>query len=287
MLLTNYSYITKILGRQFGGLTSPVKYFRPEVHRNFFNPDDSTNLDSISKDSFPTGANSPYAYVLGDKGALLSATTQLNGTGDFDASLTQGINIESTINGTSSISTSNLSLIVQLASSLAGSGDITSASLVGTIALAGALSGSGSVASSLSLISNMNAALAGSGSIIGTLRGTLDLEATIYVNQSEATVQQLVEGVWNALVADFNNAGTMGEAMGAAGTAGDPWTTTLPGAYGAGSAGNIIGNLLANIPDSVWDELKTTHTTASTYGKIVQDLETLAKQIKALTSALQ
>ncbi len=50
-------------------------------------------------------------------------------------------------------------------------------------------------------------------------------------------------------------------------------------------AGYILGNLLANIPDSVWDELKTSHTTASSYGKIVQDLETLAKQIKALTAA--
>ena len=44
-------------------------------------------------------------------------------------------------------------------------------------------------------------------------------------------------------------------------------------------------NLLSNIPDSVWDELKSTHTTANSYGKIIQDLEKLSKQIKALTSA--
>ena len=31
--------------------------------------------------------------------------------------------------------------------------------------------------------------------------------------------------------------------IGAAGTAGDPWITNLPGAYGAGTAGNIVGNL--------------------------------------------
>ncbi len=287
MLLTNYSYITKVLGRQFGGLTSPVKYFKPEVQRNFFTPDDVTNLDSISKDSFPTGSEPPYAYVLGDKGALLSSTTYINGSGDFDASLTQGINIESTINGTSSVSTANLSLIVQLASSLAISGNITAANLVGTIALAATLSGSGNITSSLSLISNLISSLSGSGSLTGALRGTLDLEATIYVNQSEATVQQLIEGVWNALAADYNTAGTMGAAVAAAGSAGDPWITNLPGAYASGQAGHIIGNLLSNIPDSVWDELKTTHTTASSYGKIVQDLETLSKQIKALTSALQ
>jgi hypothetical protein len=34
------------------------------------------------------------------------------------------------------------------------------------------------------------------------------------------------------------------EALAAAGTAGDPWTTVLPGAYGAGTAGKIIGDNL-------------------------------------------
>lgn len=37
--------------------------------------------------------------------------------------------------------------------------------------------------------------------------------------------------------------------------------------------------------DKVWDELKGTHTTADSFGKIVQDLEKLAKQIKGLTAA--
>jgi hypothetical protein len=39
-------------------------------------------------------------------------------------------------------------------------------------------------------------------------------------------------------------AGTWGGAWNAAGAAGDPWSTNLPGAYGAGTAGNIIGNRL-------------------------------------------
>jgi hypothetical protein len=36
--------------------------------------------------------------------------------------------------------------------------------------------------------------------------------------------------------------------LNAAGSAGDPWVTPLPGAYGAGTAGNIIGaNLNATV----------------------------------------
>jgi len=42
---------------------------------------------------------------------------------------------------------------------------------------------------------------------------------------------------------------------------------------------------LPDIADAVWDEQKAGHVGANSYGKITQDLETLAKQIKALTAA--
>ena len=47
-------------------------------------------------------------------------------------------------------------------------------------------------------------------------------------------------------VRDVNNLtpapNSLGAAVNAAASAGDPWATTLPGAYGANTAGNIIGN---------------------------------------------
>lgn len=275
-----------LCGHYHSGDTNPLHFISSHTMRGYFMPAQvSDNIEQIKRDSFPTGTNHPYSLIMGNKGGLLSSTTTINGEASLTANAAQGINILSTINGTSSISVANLSLIVSLATSIAGSGDITTASLVGTVALATVLSGSGAVTAGLSLISFLNSTINGTGTVNADLKGKLSMAATIYVNESEATVQQIVAGVWNALTADYNATGTMGEAMGAAGTAGDPWTTSLPGAYGAGTAGNIIGNLLANIPDSVWDELKTTHNTSSSYGKIVQDLETLAKQIKALTSA--
>mgnify|MGYP003495902041 CR=1 FL=1 len=42
------------------------------------------------------------------------------------------------------------------------------------------------------------------------------MSADIYVNQSEASVQQIVDGVWNALAASYNTSGTMWEAAQAA-----------------------------------------------------------------------
>ena len=109
-----------------------------------------------------------------------------------------------------------------------------------TLGLAANLAGSGDLSGSLSLLVPLLANLVGSGSLSGNLKGTADLNATIYVNQSEATVQQLVEGVWNALAADYNNSGTMGQKLNAAGTAGDPWTTDLSGYNTTNTAGKII-----------------------------------------------
>jgi len=54
--------------------------------------------------------------------------------------------------------------------------------------------------------------------------------------------------VWDETLAAHLTAGSTGQALNAAGAAGDPWTTSLPGAYSAGQAGYIVGtNLNATI----------------------------------------
>jgi hypothetical protein len=55
---------------------------------------------------------------------------------------------------------------------------------------------------------------------------------------------EIADGVWDEALSGHATAGSAGEALSAAGTAGDPWTTALPGAYGAGTAGAIVGNLV-------------------------------------------
>jgi hypothetical protein len=53
--------------------------------------------------------------------------------------------------------------------------------------------------------------------------------------------------VWEEAIAGHLGVGSTGAALNAAGAAGDPWTTALPGAYADGSAGDIIGNLVADV----------------------------------------
>jgi hypothetical protein len=51
-----------------------------------------------------------------------------------------------------------------------------------------------------------------------------------------------------------NTAGTIGAKINAGGSAGDPWSTALPGAYASGTAGNIVGN---NLNASVGSRMAT------------------------------
>lgn len=55
----------------------------------------------------------------------------------------------------------------------------------------------------------------------------------------------LVDLIWDEPTSGHSTAGTTGKALTDAGSAGDPWSTALPGAYGVGTAGNILGSVIA------------------------------------------
>lgn len=57
-----------------------------------------------------------------------------------------------------------------------------------------------------------------------------------------SAVDELVDGVWDEAIAGHLTAGSTGAALNAAGGSGDPWATAIPGAYGAGTAGKILGD---------------------------------------------
>jgi hypothetical protein len=59
---------------------------------------------------------------------------------------------------------------------------------------------------------------------------------------SAPTAAAVADAVWDEVLSGHLTGGSTGNALNAAGSAGDPWSTSLPGAYSAGSAGHIIGN---------------------------------------------
>jgi hypothetical protein len=70
------------------------------------------------------------------------------------------------------------------------------------------------------------------------------------------TSSVVAAAVWDLATSGHTTSGTFGAAMNAAGSAGDPWATALPGSYGSGTAGNIVGNRIdaavSAVPAAVW-----------------------------------
>ncbi len=60
----------------------------------------------------------------------------------------------------------------------------------------------------------------------------------------EASAADIADAVWDELLSGHAVSGSTGEALSAAGSAGDPWITDLPGSYTSGQAGYIIGTYI-------------------------------------------
>lgn len=101
---------------------------------------------------------------------------------------------------------------------------------------------------------------------------------------------EFADAVWDEAISGHLTGGTTGAALNAAGSAGDPWSTPLPGAYSSGTAGFIIGT---NVDAKISDRLATSGYTAplsaagtrSALGMASADLDTQLDAIKADTAA--
>lgn len=75
-------------------------------------------------------------------------------------------------------------------------------------------------------------------------------------NDTEALINAVallpdIDAIWDEALAGHNGAGTAGAALTGAGSAGDPWSTVIPAAYGAGTAGQILGDGLDSVLSQV------------------------------------
>jgi hypothetical protein len=84
--------------------------------------------------------------------------------------------------------------------------------------------------------------------VAGNANGLAILGSAMTLTSGERDT--VADKVWDEAIVGHLTAGTTGNALNAAGSAGDPWSTPIPGAYGAGTAGKIIGdNLNAKVGD--------------------------------------
>lgn len=202
--------------------------------------------------SVPRGYRPPYCWELSmtpKYGASSTSVGDLSigydatGTGAIGSTsfAAGGLNGVASLSGLGEISSATASLIIDIAITLAGSGIISDASLAGKLEAIATLAGSGDFTAAIGAISGLTITLQGIGEVSGTslLDAIGRMTATIYVNSGTATIEEMANGVWEALAADHNTSGTMGQKVNAAGTSGDPWTADLDG-YAAGTAGKKL-----------------------------------------------
>jgi hypothetical protein len=199
----------------------------------------------------PYGHLAPSSWCLPYKAGAISSFTDCRITvTPGNLNLAAGRNIVGDTTVTITVNNALLELVV----SAVGSVDIT-------------FSLSANLAAALSAVGNApitftvnNATL---GAIIDAVASTLitiSSSATIRATGTlagditpftELSPQSLAAAVWEALSAEYNTPGSMGNKLNSAASAGDPWTTPLPGSYAAGEAGFILGNQVLTEADIV------------------------------------
>ena len=78
----------------------------------------------------------------------------------------------------------------------------------------------------------------------GESRFTADALRNTPTSSGGSSAAAIAAAVWDEAISGHLTSGTTGAALNAAGSAGDPWATVLPGAYGAGTAGYLVGAIM-------------------------------------------
>ena len=91
---------------------------------------------------------------------------------------------------------------------------------------------------------NITGNLSGSvGSVTSAVTvGTINADVVTASALATDAVNEIVDQVWDELLSGHTGAGSTGAGLSSASSAGDPWSTALPGSYGAGTAGKIVGD---------------------------------------------
>ncbi len=120
------------------------------------------------------------------------------------------------------------------------SGIATSSALTTVSNKLGSITGSGSNTVLGYFQSIARSDVTASTDLAGTFSSATDSLQALKDDQMTAT--ELEDTVWDAAIASHLTSGSTGSALNSASSAGDPWNTALPGSYGAGTAGKIIGD---------------------------------------------
>jgi hypothetical protein len=221
--------------------------------------------------------------LAADLGALAGLVAALAGVGSASADIAGVIDAAASLSGVGTISDAAMGLLVGAVASLSGSGSL-SADISATVDAVASLSGSGSVVAALTAVSDIVASLTGSGSLTATpsALGQLSADITVAAVEDPLSPSSLAAAVWNALAAEFNTAGTMGEVLNSAGGGSSPsqvaaavWAALRATNQDAGSMGEALVELFELMGLDPSKPLVVTPTTRDAGAAISQTIATV------------
>ena len=228
--------------------------------------------------AFATSALSGIGSLNADILGQIQMAADLNGSGNTTAALGALSGAVCSIIGTGSLS-GDITGTLEASADLSGVGLLT---VLGSalLELEASLSGTGSLTGSIQATGNIESDLAGTGSMVGSIKALAFLISNLqgtsafniisstspgYMSADISAIGEIVTpatvaaAVWNAVAADFNNFGTMGELMNDAGAGGNPWDTLLEAGLTAGDI-MLMLKAFANGEDFVVDNIDGTKT---------------------------
>jgi hypothetical protein len=230
-LIGNYSVYDK-LPLKYGGGSNAITAIHSGNRGNFSQSgrvrsrmmQDQTTT-ALEYYALPNGAYPSLTWFIPQQAGQIGSSNQIYGLGSIVANLAGGRNGQANLTGAGDITNGNLTLIAQLIAALTGSGDIAPPpSLVGTLFLASDLTGAGAITAVLNAFASVQADLSGTGTLTLVPYATGELSADI-TGESVLSPQNLAAAVWQALAAQYNDSGTMGNKLNLAASGGVDYDT--------------------------------------------------------------
>ncbi len=196
---------------------------------------------NVLSGTLPLGADSTSTYVMHD--SILANVTHLAGT--LQTARDVGLSVLLSVGvGTGQVNLSSGKVPATLAASDVSGNVAADLQTIKTQTVTAA-GGVTFPAATLASTTNITAGTITTATTVGTVNA---LAANVITAASIAADAgtELAAAVWDLATSGHTTSGSFGAAMVAAGSAGDPWATSLPGSYGAGTAGHRIG---LGIPD--------------------------------------
>lgn len=236
-LLGNYNLLNKLPLRFRGGATladSRSNYSMSGSNRNQY----AGGYNRIA--STPNGYTHPYSWIMAPTPGSISSYNQLSmSLNETLLSLVAGINAQSSITGSFTITQAQLDQIANLTAAISGNINTTQAQLAAVSAMQASIAASMTVTNAqlgaiIGLASSLSASILSSNAGIFATAG---MSADLSVTTGTATPQQIAAEVWDTILSEHQIAGSTGKALSDAGSSGNPWSALKtdnnePGTFG-------------------------------------------------------